>query len=55
MARTPDSPEVKAAKALAAKVVARLIKDGFVDNESSKDAKSSVAAVLAKAGAAVAA
>lgn len=51
MARVADSPEVKAAKALATKVVARLVKDGLVEAEASKDAKVTVAAVLAKASA----
>jgi hypothetical protein len=55
MARTPDSPEVKAAKALSTKVVARLVKDGLLDADASKDAKASVTAVLAKATAAVSA
>lgn len=55
MARTPESPEVKAAKALATKVVNRLVKDGFVDADSVKDAKASTAAVLAKASAAASA
>ncbi len=55
MARNPDSPEVKAAKAQATKIVARLVKDGFVSEANSKEAKTSVTAVLAKAATAVAA
>lgn len=47
MARTPDSPEVKEAKGLATKVVARLVKEGLV--EDAKAAKAAVTAVILKA------